>query len=161
MSSSTPSTVSPEANLTRLGIVLPAAPKPVASYVPAVRSGNLLFIAGQLPLKDGALLASGKVPSAVSPDAAYAAARQCAINILANIKLELGSLDKVTRVVRLGVFVASDDTFTAQPQVANGASDLMQEVFGPAGQHARAAVGTNVLPRGASVEIDAVIEFTA
>lgn len=147
-----------EAKLTELGITLPAAPKPVAAYVPAVRSGNLVFISGQLPMKDGKLLATGKLPSATPLEAGVAAARQCGINLLAALKAEIGDLDKVRRVVRLGVFVASEDAFTDQPKVANGASELMQAVFGEAGRHVRAAVGTNVLPLGASVEVEAVFE---
>jgi enamine deaminase RidA (YjgF/YER057c/UK114 family) len=147
-----------ESKLAELGITLPAAPKPVAAYVAAVRSGNLLYISGQLPSKDGQLLARGPVPSAVPIEAAIAAARQCGINILAAAKGELGDLSKVKRVVRLGVFVASDAAFTEQPKVANGASELMQAVFGDAGRHVRAAVGTNVLPLGATVEVDAILE---
>lgn len=147
-----------EAKLAELGVVLPVAPKPVAAYVPAVRSGNLIFISGQLPMKDGQLLAKGPVPSAVAVEAAVAAARQCAINVLAVAKGELGDLGKVRRVVRLGVFVASDTGWTEQPKVANGASEFMMAVFGEAGKHARAAVGTNVLPLGATVEVEAVLE---
>lgn len=145
--------------LLALGISLPTPPKPVAAYVPVVRTGNYLFVSGQLPTKDGKLLAVGKVPSQVSPEQAIEAARQCAINLLANINAELGSLDRVKRVVRLGIFVASEDTFTEQPRIANGASELMQQVFGDSGKHARAAVGTNVLPLGATVEVEAVIEI--
>jgi enamine deaminase RidA (YjgF/YER057c/UK114 family) len=130
----------------------------VAAYVPAVRSGNLLFISGQLPGKDGQLLSTGPVPSVASVELATAAARQCAINILAVAKQELGELSRITRVVRLGVFVASDSEFSGQPAVANGASELFQTVLGPKGTHARAAVGTNVLPRNATVEIDAILE---
>lgn len=147
-----------ETKLAELGVVLPVAPKPVAAYVPAVRAGNLLFVSGQLPMRDGKLMATGKVPSAVTTEAAALAARQCAINVLAVAKAELGELTKIKRVVRLGVFVASEDAYTEQPKVANGASELMQAVFGEAGRHARAAVGTNVLPLGATVEIEAVFE---
>lgn len=150
--------MSAEQQLASLGITLPTPPKPVAAYVPAVRTGNLLIISGQLPMKEGKLLATGKVPSQVAPELAIEAARQCAINVLANVKAELGSLSKVKRVVRLGIFVASDDTFTEQPKIANGASELMQQVFGDTGKHARAAVGTNVLPLGATVEVEAIIE---
>ncbi|MFN4243403.1 MAG: RidA family protein [Tepidisphaerales bacterium] len=150
--------MTPEDRLTSLGITLPTPPKPVAAYVPAVRTGSLLFVAGQLPLRDGKLLATGPVPSAVSLEQAVDAARQCAVNVLAVAKAELGELSRVRRVVKLGVFVACDDTFTEQPKVANGASELMQAVFGDAGRHARAAVGTNALPLGASVEVDAVLE---
>ena len=147
----------PEARLAELGIELPVAPKPVAAYVPAVRTGNLLFVAGQLPGKDGKLLATGKV-GVLDIDGAAAAARQCAVNLLAVVKAELGELSRVRRVVKLGVFVACEDDFVDQPKVANGASELMVAVFGEAGKHARAAVGTNALPMGASVEIDAIFE---
>lgn len=150
--------MTPEDRLTSLGITLPTPPQPVAAYVPAVRAGSLLFVAGQLPLRDGKLLATGPVPSAVPLEQAVEAARQCAVNVLAVAKAELGELSRVRRVVKLGVFVACDDTFTEQPKVANGASELMQAVFGDAGRHARAAVGTNALPLGASVEVDAVLE---
>jgi enamine deaminase RidA (YjgF/YER057c/UK114 family) len=149
----------PMQRLVELGIALPTAPKPVAAYVPAVRSGNLLYVSGQLPMRDGKLLAVGPVPSAVGMELAVEAARQCGVNILAVAHAELGGLDRVVRVVRLGVFVASEGSFTEQPKVANGASELMQAVFGEAGRHTRAAVGTNVLPLGASVEVDAILEF--
>lgn len=147
-----------DTRLAELGISLPAAPKPVAAYVPVVRSGNLLFVAGQLPMSEGKLLATGPVGEAVSLEDATKAARQCAVNILAVVKAEVGDLAKVRRVVKLGVFVACTSSFTDQPKVANGASELMVAVFGEVGRHARAAVGTNVLPLGASVEVDAVIE---
>lgn len=150
--------MTPETKLAELGITLPTAPKPVAAYVPAVRTGHLLFVAGQLPGKDGKLLATGPVPSAVTLESATEAARQCAVNLLAVVKGELGELSKVRRVVKLGVFVACEEGFTDQPKVANGASELMLAVFGEAGRHARAAVGTNALPLGATVEVDAVFE---
>ncbi len=145
--------------LARLGITLPAAPKPVAAYVPAVRAGNLIYVSGQLPYASGALLATGPVPSKVSIEEAQRAARQCALNALAVVADQLGGdLSKVRRVVRLGVFVQSDDRFDGQPKVANGASEFMQEVFGEAGRHARAAVGTNALPLDASVEVEVIFE---
>lgn len=147
------------AKLASLGITLPPAPKPVAAYVPAVRTGNLIVVAGQLPFSGGQLLAVGPVPSAVSLDVAKSAARQCAINCLSIISEQLGGdWNQFVRVVRLGVFVASDNTFTQQPQVANGASELIGEIFGPVGQHARAAVGVNVLPLGATVEVEMMVE---
>ena len=145
--------------LGELGVSLPAAPRPVASYVPAVRSGDLVFVSGQIPMRDGKLLAIGPVASQVSPEAAREAARQCAINALAVLAEALGGdLDRVRRIVRLGVFVASDRGFEGQPQVANGASDLLVEVFGEAGRHARAAVGSIALPLGATVELEMVAE---
>jgi len=150
---------SPSQMLAKLGIALPPAPKPVASYVPCVRSGNLLIVSGQLPFRDGTLLATGRVPDPISVERAQEAARQCILNGLAVVAAECGgSLDGVARIVRLGVFVASNDGFTEQPKVANGASDLLQQIFGESGRHARAAVGTNALPLGASVEIEMMVE---
>ncbi len=149
----------PHAALARLGITLPAAPKPVAAYVPAVRSGNLIFVSGQLPMSSGQLMSTGPVPSKVSIEDAQKAAKQCALNALAVAADQLGGdLRRVKRVVRLGVFVQSDDRFDGQPKVANGASEFMQEVFGEAGRHARAAVGTNALPLDASVEVEVLFE---
>jgi enamine deaminase RidA (YjgF/YER057c/UK114 family) len=141
------------------GVTLPAAPKPVAAYVPSVKVGNLVFVSGQIPLRDGELMATGPVPSAVGPDEAADAARQCAINAMAVLAAALdGDLDRVRRIVRVGVFVASDPAFNGQPQVANGASDLLVEVFGDAGRHARAAVGSVALPLGATVEVEMIAE---
>lgn len=156
-----------DSKLADLGITLPEAPKPVASYVPCVRTGNLLFVAGQIPMSKGALTTVGRVGSSsgtdaserrVSVDAAQLAARQCAINALAVIKAEIGSLDRVVRIVKLGVFVACDPDFAAHPQVANGASDLLVSIFGDKGRHARAAVGAPSLPLNASVEVDMIVE---
>ena len=145
--------------LESLGIRLPEAPKPVAAYVPSVQTGDLVYVSGQVPFSEGALLATGTVPSQVSPEQAIAAARQCGINALAVLDAHLeGNLDRVRRIVRLGVFIASDVGFTGQPQIANGASELMLEVFGDAGRHARAAVGSVALPLGASVEVELVAE---
>jgi enamine deaminase RidA (YjgF/YER057c/UK114 family) len=145
--------------LASLGLALPAAPKPVAAYVPAVRSGNLVFVSGQLPMKDGSLLATGPVPSACSLEVGMAAARQCVLNGLAVLGDQLGGdFSRVVRVVRVGAFVQSDAGWTEQPKVANGGSELLQQLFGEAGRHARAAVGTNALPLGASVEIEMVVE---
>jgi enamine deaminase RidA (YjgF/YER057c/UK114 family) len=148
----------PEGVLRDLGLTLPEPPKPVAAYIPARRVGNLLYISGQLPMKDGALMGSGRVPTDVSAERAKACAEQCALNGLAVAKAALGELSKVRGVIRLGVFVASENSFTGQPQVADGASELMQKVFGEAGRHARAAVGTNTLPRGAAVEVEFIFE---
>jgi enamine deaminase RidA (YjgF/YER057c/UK114 family) len=150
--------MSADHRLHSLGLVLPSAAAPVANYVPFVRTGNQLYISGQLPMVDGALLSTGAVGAGVSPEAAQAAARACGLNLLAQVKAALGSLDAVTRVVKLTGFVASTPDFTGQPQVINGASDLMVEVFGDIGRHSRSAVGVPVLPRGATVEVDAVFE---
>ncbi len=142
-----------------LGLTLPPAPRPVAAYVPAVRTGDLVFVSGQVPLRDGVLLQAGPVPSATSPEAAREAARLCALNALAVLAAELdGDLDRVRRIVRLGVFVASDPGFDGQPQVANGASELLVDLFGEAGRHARAAVGSVALPLGATVEVELIAQ---
>lgn len=150
--------MSHEATLQSLGLVLPPPVKPVAAYIPTRRVGNLVYVAGQIPMRDGALVASGPVPSKVSIADAQAAARQCVLNALAAIRAELGSLDRVKQVVRVGVWVCSDPGFHDQPTVANGASELLVQVFGPAGQHARAAVGSIALPRGAAVEVELLVE---
>lgn len=150
-----------DARLNQLGIILPTAPKPVAAYVPSRRVGNLLMVSGQVPFKDGKLLATGPVPTSVSIEAAAAAARQCAINALAVANDALGSLDRVAGVVRVGAWVACSAEFVDQPKVANGASELLVEVFGEAGRHARAAVGTNALPLGATVEVEVWFEVKA
>jgi enamine deaminase RidA (YjgF/YER057c/UK114 family) len=150
----------PTDRLRELGLTLPPAPKPVAAYIPAVRSGNLVFISGQLPFKDGQLLATGPVPSPVSLEQAQAAAKQCVLNCLAVLADQAGgTLDRVKRIVRLGVFVCSQPGFTEQPKVANGASELLQQLFGESGRHARAAVGSIALPLGAAVEIEMVAEL--
>ena len=148
-----------ENRLSDLGITLPEPPRPVASYLPAVQSGNLLRVSGQIPFEDGILVANGPVPSKVSIDGATAAARRCAINGLAVAKAALGGdLGRIRRVVRLGVFVQCDPGFEAQPSVANGASDFMVAVFGDAGRHVRAAVGVNALPLDATVEVEFIFE---
>jgi enamine deaminase RidA (YjgF/YER057c/UK114 family) len=137
------------------GVTLPPAPKPIAAYVPSVRVGDLVFVSGQIPMLDGSLSAVGPVPSVVGIDAAAAAARQCGINALAVLADALdGDLDCVRQIVRIGVFVASDAGFHDQPRVANGASELLVEVFGEAGRHTRAAVGSVGLPMGATVEVE-------
>ncbi len=149
----------PQQRLTDLGLTLPDAPKPVAAYVPSVRTGNLLYISGQIPFRDGQLLAIGPVPSAVSIEQAQDAARQCVLNALAVVSEAVeGGLGRVTRIVRVGVFVASDPGFTDQPKVANGASELLQDIFGDLGRHARAAVGSVALPLGATVEVEMIAE---
>ncbi len=145
--------------LAELGIVIPALTKPVAAYVPAVVTGNLVFTAGQLPFVDGALPATGKVGAEVDPDAAKALARTCVLNGLAAAHSVIGSLDRITRVVKVVGFVASTPDFTGQPGVINGASELLGEIFGDAGAHARSAVGVAVLPLDAPVEVEFVFEF--
>lgn len=148
-----------EQQLAALGLTLPPAPKPVASYIPAVRTGNLVFVSGQLPFKDGQLMATGPVPSKCSIEAAQAAARQCVLNGLAVVGDQVGGdFSRIVRIVRVGAFVQSDDGFTEQPKVANGGSELLQQLLGESGRHARAAVGTNALPLGASVEIELLVE---
>lgn len=146
--------------LNELGITLPDAPAPAANYVPFIQTGKLLFISGQVPMVNGAILLTGKVGADVSVETAQQQARICAINILAQINAATGGdLSQVKQIVKLGGFVACADDFTNQPEVINGASDLMADLFGSAGQHARFAVGTNALPRGVCVEIDAVVEL--
>lgn len=141
------------ARLASLGITIPAVPGPFGAYLPAKRVGNLVYVAGQLPMKEGKPLATGQVPSRCSIDQAQSAARQCVINALAAATTVV-SLEDITGVLRVGAFVSSDTTFTAQPQVANGASEFLIELFGDAGKHVRAAVGVNTLPLDASVEVE-------
>ena len=142
-------------NLNRLGITLPDAPAPAANYVPYVIVGNMVFVSGQLPLVDGKLPVTGHVGKDVTTEQAAEQARQCAINLLAQLNAACGGdLGRVKQVVKLGGFVACSDGFTDQPEVINGASDLMVEVFGDAGRHARFAVGSNTLPRGTCVEVE-------
>jgi enamine deaminase RidA (YjgF/YER057c/UK114 family) len=145
-----------DARLAELGITLPQPAAPVASYVPAVEVGGLLYISGQVSSKDGALM-TGRLGEDRDLDYGMDAARQCGLMLIAQIKAALGSLDRVDRIVKLGAFVSSAASFTDQPKVANGASDLMVAVFGDAGKHARSAVGVPVLPLGAAVEIDAIV----
>jgi len=144
--------------LAELGIELPAAAAPVAAYVPVVVAGNIAHVSGQLPFIDGQLV-TGRLGENVSLEQGTAAARACGLMILAQLQAALGSLDRVERIVKLGAFVNSAGSFTDQPKVANGASELMVEVFGEAGKHARSAVGVPVLPLGAAVEVDAVVEI--
>jgi enamine deaminase RidA (YjgF/YER057c/UK114 family) len=132
----------------------------VASYVPVVVSGGLAFVAGQVPLREGKPVATGRLGEGIDTEEGEGLARQCALQALAALRAELGSLDRVTRIVKVGVFVASADTFTEQPKVANGASDLLGEVFGEAGKHARAAVGVSALPLGVPVEVDLIAEVS-
>jgi enamine deaminase RidA (YjgF/YER057c/UK114 family) len=147
-----------EARLTELGITLPAPAAPVAAYVAAVEIGGLLHISGQLPFRDDGSFQKGRLGEDVDLDAGYEAAKRCGIMLIAQIKKALGGdLERVVRIVKLGAFIASAGSFTDQPKVANGASELMQAVFGDAGLHARSAVGVPVLPLGAAVEIDAIV----
>lgn len=142
--------------LAELGLTLPQPAAPVAAYVPTVEVGGLLHVSGQLPFRDGQVML-GRCGEDADEAFAQEAAERCGIMLLAQIKGALGSLDRVERIVKLGVFVSSTPGFTAQPKVANGASELMQKVFGDAGKHARSAVGVAVLPLGAVVEVDAVV----
>lgn len=149
-----------EEKLKSLNIVVPQPLAPVANYVGFVKSGNQVFVSGQLPIENGELKYVGKVGSKISVEDAGKAARICAINIIAQIKLACeGDLERVVRCVKLGVFVNGEADFIDHPVVANGASDLIADVFGDAGKHARAAVGSGSLPRGVSVEIDAIFEI--
>lgn len=147
-----------EDRLAALGLEVPAVAKPVAAYVPAVRSGSHVFTSGQIPVVDGTPIHLGKVGAEVSLEQAYASARQCVLNAIAAVKAEIGDLDLVKRVVRVGVFVASHPDFIDQAKVANGASELLGEIFGDAGIHARAAVGVAVLPLDVPVEVEIMVE---
>jgi enamine deaminase RidA (YjgF/YER057c/UK114 family) len=148
-----------EKRLAEMGVTLPAAAAPAANYVPFMQSGNLLLTAGQLPLKDGKLAVSGLLGRDVDVAAGKEAAKYCAINILAQVKAALGGLDRIGKLVKITVFVASDAGFTEQHLVANGASDFLAEVLGDKGKHARSAVGVACLPLNASVEIEAIVEI--
>ena len=144
--------------LASLGLTLPAVPTPVAAYLPATRFDDLVFTSGQLPTVDGALVATGRVGAEVSPEEAYACARTAALNGLAAVADHTGDLDVITRVIKVVVYVASAPGFTGQPQVANGASELLFDVLGEAGRHARSAVGVASLPLDAPVEVELVVE---
>jgi enamine deaminase RidA (YjgF/YER057c/UK114 family) len=148
----------PEERLSELGLTVPEVAKPVAAYVPAVRSADQVFTSGQLPMRSGELMLTGKVGAEVSADEAYGCARQCALNALAAIKAEVGELSAVKRIVKVVVFIASAPDFTGQPGVANGVSELLGEVFGDAGVHARSAVGVTVLPLDSPVEVELLVE---
>lgn len=148
-----------DARLAELGIQIPALATPAGAYVPYVVTGNLVFTAGQLPFTDGALPATGKVGAEVGADDAKAYARTAALNALAAVQAAIGSLDRVTRVVKLVGFVASDPSFSGQPGVINGASEVLGEIFGEIGKHARSAVGVAVLPLDSPVEVELIVEF--
>ncbi|WP_442864211.1 RidA family protein [Arthrobacter sp. ATA002] len=148
-----------ERRLAELGLALPAVAAPVAAYVPAVVTGNYVYTSGQLPFVDGVLPAAGKVGASVSAEDAAGYAATCAVNALAAIKAQIGDLDRISRIVKVVGFVASDPSFTGQPAVINGASELLGQVFGEAGAHARSAVGVAVLPLDAPVEVEVIAEF--
>jgi enamine deaminase RidA (YjgF/YER057c/UK114 family) len=147
-----------EQKIIDLGFLLPETAKPLAAYIPAVQSGNLVFTSGQLPMIDGSLLETGKVGGSVSPERAKELATVCALNALAAVKTVIGDLDKIKRVVKVVGFVSSTPDFSGQPAVVNGASEFLGEVFGDKGIHARSAVGVAVLPLDAPVEIELIVE---
>ncbi|HEX8100259.1 MAG TPA: RidA family protein [Actinomycetota bacterium] len=148
-----------EQRLSELGLELPAAPAPVASYIPVAVAGNLAFVSGQVAMDQGAPMWTGKLGAEIDLAAGAEAARRCALQALSALRTELGSLDRVRRIAKVTVFVASSTGFTDQPKVANGASDLFVEVFGDAGKHARAAVGVAELPLGVPVEVELIAEI--
>ena len=148
-----------EEKLETLEITLPTPPTPAGSYVPAIKTGNLLFISGQIPMEDGKVIFTGKVTND-NMETAKKSAKMCAINLLAQMKRELGSLDKVTKIVRISGFVNSDPDFYQHPKIINAASDLFFEIFGDKGKHSRIAVGVACLPLNSMTEIDAIIEFS-
>ena len=145
--------------LAAMGLSVPEVAKPVAVYIPAVRSGNHVFTSGQLPMRSGELMVTGKVGGEVSEEEAVACAQQCALNAIAAVKAEIGDLDLVKRIVKVVAFVASTPDFTGQPRVANGASELFGHAFGEAGIHARSAVGVPVLPLDSPVEVELIVEI--
>ncbi|MDX6226202.1 MAG: hypothetical protein QOJ92_2692 [Frankiales bacterium] len=150
--------MTPEQKIAELGLELPQVAPPAGVYVPAVRTGAYVYTSGQLPMVSGSLVATGKVGADVTPEQAKELAQTCALNALAAVKAEIGDLGRVTRVVKVVGFVASDPSFTGQPGVINGASELLGAVFGDAGVHARSAVGVAVLPLDAPVEVEVVVE---
>jgi enamine deaminase RidA (YjgF/YER057c/UK114 family) len=150
----------PEERLAELGLSVPDVVPPVAAYVPAVQTGKHVYTAGQLPMRDGSLIATGKVGGEISPELAAECAQQCALNAIAAVKSLVGDLSRVVRVVKVVAFVASTPDFTGQPGVANGASEFIGSVFGDAGKHARSAVGVSVLPLDAPVEVEILVEVS-
>ncbi|MEU4541853.1 RidA family protein [Nonomuraea dietziae] len=150
--------MTPEEKLAELGLTLPEVVAPLAAYVPAVRSGDYVYTSGQVPMVDGKLPQTGKVGAEVSLEEARELARICALNALAAVKSQIGDLSKIKRIVKVVVFVASTPDFTAQPQVGNGASELLRDVLGDLGVHARSAVGVTVLPLDAPVEVELIAE---
>ncbi len=148
-----------EDKLKQLSSTLPIPPKPAGSYIPVVISGNLAFVSGQIPMQEGKVLYTGKVPSERSIEEAQSAAKMCAINLLAQLKSNLGSLDKITKIIRVSGFVNCTPEFSEQPKIINAASDLLFEIFGEKGKHSRIAVGVSSLPLNSTVEIDMIVEF--
>ena len=149
-----------EEKLKELGIVIPTPPSPAGSYIPVVTTGNLAFVSGQIPMKEGKVVFEGKVPENQSVESARDAAKICIINGLAQLKASLGSLDKITKFVRISGFVNSNPNFAEQPKVINAASDLLVEIFGDMAKHSRIAVGVANLPLNSTVEIDMIVEFS-
>ena len=149
-----------EERLAELGLQLPEVAKPVAAYVPALVSGDHVYTSGQLPMRNGELMVTGKVGGEVSAEEAIECAQQCALNAMAAVKSVIGDLDQVAQIVKVVAFIASTPDFTGQPQVANGASELLGKVFGDAGRHARSAVGVPVLPLDSPVEVELVVRVT-
>ena len=149
-----------EEKLKELGIDIPTPPSPAGSYIPVVTTGNLAFVSGQIPMKEGKVVFEGKVPNVQSVDSAREAAKICIINGLAQLKINLGSLDKITKFVRISGFVNSSPDFAEQPKIINAASDLLVEVFGDMAKHSRIAVGVANLPLNSTVEIDMIVEFS-
>jgi len=147
-----------EEKIVSLNILLPVPPKPAGSYIPVTRTGNLVFVSGQIPIRDGKVEFKGKVPTDVSIDTAQQAAKLCIINVLAQLKAEIGNLDKVSKIVRVSGFVNSASDFYEQPKIINAASDLLFEIFGEKGKHSRIAVGVASLPLNSTVEIDMIAE---
>lgn len=148
-----------EEKLDSLNIMLPTPPKPAGAYIPVVKTGNIVYVSGQIPIKEGKILFKGKVPSCQSLEQAQEAAKLCVINALAHLKSELGDLDKISKILRISGFVNSESDFTEQPMVINSASNLLFEIFGEKGQHSRIAIGVASLPLGATVEIDMIVEI--
>lgn len=148
-----------EKRLDELGIVLPVPPKPAGSYIQVVKTRNLLFVSGQIPMKEGKVVFQGKVPTNVSIEDAQKAAKLCIINVLAQLKAELGTLDKISRIVKVSGFVNSSQDFIEQPKIINAASDLLFEIFGDKGKHSRIAMGVASLPLNSTVEIDLIAEI--
>ena len=149
-----------EERLKELAIEITTPPSPAGSYIPVVTTGNLAFVSGQIPMKDGKVVFEGKVPNVQSLDSAREAAKICIINALAQLKANLGSLDKITKFVRISGFVNSSPNFTEQPKVINAASDLLVEIFGDIAKHSRIAVGVTSLPLNSTVEIDMIVEYS-
>ena len=149
-----------EDKLKELSIIIPIPPSPAGSYIPVVTTGNLAFVSGQIPMKEGKVVFEGKVPEKQSLDSAREAAKICIINGLAQLKANLGSLDKITKFIRISGFVNSNPDFTEQPKIINAASDLLVEIFGDMAKHSRIAVGVASLPLNSTVEIDMIVEYS-